>query len=325
MVEGADLKDLFASVELKKVMPTGSNWKDVSRAVLQSVGIETDGRSDIERFLLMSLIVGVRFPDTDGHSIMNLDTLRLVHSDPSALGTYSHCVRGPEDDYQEGDAAAVAGARMFVLELIEKARESIEGPAKERIIRQGVYLDFYGLFETEVFAPFFYVGKATHVLQDCFSHTVRSEADELRKIVHVVNYVDAISKHYDEERDGLAHSDFMDNCRESDLAPIVEAAGHSTSEFLKASADALEEGDNTAVMKVLDDWVSLKPGCDFDNDMCGNQRMLNLARRNPTQPYFQKYLGCSTLPGTEPSSVLPGLGLLLALLLIRVVRGRTVR
>lgn len=304
MVDRAISGELLRAVEVETVLPRDGSWRKVSRAILKDVGIDQSGLSDAESYLLMSLVVGVRFPDTDGHSVMNLDALRLVHSDPSALGTYAHCIRGPDDDYQEGNAAAVAGTRMLLREYVELAHEYMERPARERVIRQEVYLDFYGQFKTEVFAPFFYLGKAAHVLQDCFSHTVRSEEDGLEKIVHVANYVDVISDRYREKRDGLAHSDYMDRCEETDLSPIVQAAEEATKELFDAAAVAFEMDDVAGIQPVLESWMSLKPGCDFDNEMCGNREMLTLARRDPTKPYFQKVLGCSVSPHPDEMSPL---------------------
>ena len=222
-------------------------------------------------------------------------------------------IRGPDDDYQQGDSAAVAGSRILLREFIEQALDYMDRPPEERVIEQEVYLDFYGKFRTPVFAPFFHVGRAAHILQDCFSHTVRSEEDGLKKIVHVANYVDAISEGYGEKRDGLAHSDYMDRCEKAALAPRVKVTEEATAELFGAVTVAMEQGNPSSTEAVLESWISLKPGCDFDNDMCGNHRMLTLARRDPTEPYFDMIFGCSFIPPGKSTAIFPLSGILLLL------------
>jgi hypothetical protein len=66
-----------------------------------------------------------------------------------------------------------------------------------------VVLDFYNRFQGDVWEPAFRLAEAMHTVQDSFAHTIRSEADDLKKIATVLNYVDAISTDFNAERDGL--------------------------------------------------------------------------------------------------------------------------
>ena len=66
------------------------------------------------------------------------------------------------DDGPEGDAAAVAGTRRIILDLIRTAREYIRRPPAEQIITVSMALDFYGPVKVEVWAPAYYVARAMH-------------------------------------------------------------------------------------------------------------------------------------------------------------------
>ncbi len=46
------------------------------------------------------------------------ENLHLLHGDPSAIGQYAHCLRGPDDDFGAGDAAALMGTRELITELV---------------------------------------------------------------------------------------------------------------------------------------------------------------------------------------------------------------
>ncbi|MCP4602466.1 MAG: hypothetical protein GY847_18450 [Proteobacteria bacterium] len=283
------------------VVPEGGDWKKLSRFLLEPMNLDPGEVDDAERFMLTSLIIGSRAPDTDGHSIMNMENLHRLHGDPSAIGQYSHSLRGPDDDYAEGNAAAVAGTRQLILDLIEEAVSYLDLPPREQLTRAPCYLDFYGRINVDVWAPLYLVGKAAHVLQDSFSHAIRSDEDDLQKIVHVMNYVDAISSDFDEDRDGLAHSDSFDMCFSDDLAEIFDASIEATADLLVAVRDQLGGQDPEASHLTLDKWLTLKLGCSQANDFCGNRRWLDIARQEQTGPYLKEMLGCSTAAvGVEP-------------------------
>ncbi len=298
-------------------VPDGEEWQRLSGFMLDAFGIDEDDVDFAQRFLLVSLVVGVRSPDTEGHSALNLTSLRELHADPAAEGQYAHCLRGPDDDHSEGNAIAIEGTREVIRELIAQAATSLEAPQEDQIIEANFYLDFYGDIDVEVWAPMYYLGRAAHAMQDCFAHTIRSDADNLEKVVYVLNYVDAIATGHDEAVDGLAHSDSMDDCTRSDTEDTVTAATEATIDLFAAARDQLFGRDPSGIEHVLDKWVTLKPGCDETNDYCDNARWVEVLREHQTGPYIEEILGCRTAPGRD----FTGLGVLVVLVCVRRRRG----
>ena len=307
----------FAAPNLE--VPAGDTWRLLSDYLLEQFPVDRDDVTDVQRFLLVSLMAGVRAPDTDGHSITNLENLRLLHSDPSAEGQYRHALRGRHDDYDAGNATAVEGTRQMILTLVGQAEDHLR--PDEQIITIKVYLDFYGQVDLQVYAPMFYVGQAAHALQDTFSHTLRDWADDYRSIVHVLNYIDAIGTDMDETRDGLAHSNTMDNCNREDMAVLVDKAVLATTDLFIAVRERYAGRDPDAVLTVLDDWVTLRPGCTLANDFCDNSERLAVARIDQTEPYLSSVFGCNSA-GAGGAGGVGRIAILLLLLLWVGVRAR---
>lgn len=293
MIEDANPALLFDLPLAPGSVPTGSDWRKVSNYLLQALASDPAALDDRSRFMLTSLVVGVREPDTDGHSVMNLANLHELHGDPSAIGQYVHALRGPDDDYEQGDHSTVAGTRKLIGVLIDEAEHYLALPPEEQVIVAPVYLEFYGRYDLRVWAPLFLIGRAAHVLQDTFSHMIRSDQDELHEVVHALNYIDAISAAFNEQRDGLAHSGKLDRCFDDDLAELLVAATAATADLFDAARRQLVGEEPDAAELLLDEWLTLKPGCTLANDMCGNRRWLELARQDPTGPYLESLLGCA--------------------------------
>jgi hypothetical protein len=294
-------------------IPKDDKWKNLQREFLEMIDERTAALDDVQRFLVFSLVLGVREPDTDGHSTTNLESLRLSHADPEGDGQYQHASRAAADDYEMGDARAIEGSRRLILDLVEKAEDSFALPPDQQHIKVDFYLDFYGQIEVPVWAPLYFVGKAAHVLQDSFSHSIRADQDGLHSIVHVLNYVDAIYSGFDENRDGLAHSDHMDRCGSTDIEELVDAAVTATGELLVAVSRQFGGSDDGEVERVLDSWLILQPGCTKENDFCGNDRWLETVRKDQTGPYLKEAFSCSSSK-SPLSSKIGILGLLLMLL-----------
>lgn len=276
-----------------------------SRRLISSIASELPGSitDPRDQFVAVSLLLGVRFPDTGGHSILNFVQVRDAHSDPAEQ--YKHALRKPADDGREGDRNVVAGVRERITNRIDAMRLELARPPEEQLRRVPTYLDFYGQFEVEVYAPAFELGLATHTLQDSFAHAIRS--DDLRRIRHVFNFAEAIAGGHEDERDGLAHSDAMDLCEpDGPNVELVLAARQATAELFAAARDELSGVDDAAVRGVLDAWVTLEPGCDATNDFC-NSRWLDLARTDPSGPYLG--CTCTTQPRSGPVCALLVVGL----------------
>jgi hypothetical protein len=322
---GAAYRDFILDLPMSGMQaPPGETWRELSDYLLEHMPLNPDEVDEVKRFILVSLIIGVRAPDTDGHSIMNLQNLRRLHSDPSAEGQYAHSLRAADDDYAEGDAAAVAGTRELILALMAEAQRYKALPSREQTIKVKVYFDFYGRIDVDVWAPLYFAGKAAHVLQDTFSHTIRSDEDDLRKIVHVLNYIDAITEDFDEDRDGLAHSDSMDRCLSEDAADLFDSAVEATTDLFFAMREQFSGRDPQAVLHVLDTWVTYKAGCTKDNEFCGNTRWLALVRKEQTKPYVKAIFGCGGA-GPGRGRIFPALLLILVYFSVRYRKAVKVR
>ena len=244
---------------------------------------------DAFKLMLISTIVGVRSPDTEGHATSNLARLRQIHADPDPAGQYAHALRGALDDGAAGDEAAILGLRNAIVELVVKSLESYRAPPNEQLISVPLYFDFYGIINIEVWAPAYYLGRALHALQDSFAHTIRN--DDLTLIRHVLNYVDAIEGHLEESRDGLPHSAHMDSC-EGDILPIAMTAMTASAQLIAGVNRTVEMENIEFTKEVLFQWLGYEPGCTFENDYC-DSAWVALARQEQTGPYLEEALGCN--------------------------------
>ena len=92
---------LFDGLPIDNVtVPSDGLWRDVAAqlesAVLDSAGLAAaTALTDPQKFVLYSVVVGIRAPDTGGHSVVNLDALRRAQIDPSPDSQHLHCLRAP--------------------------------------------------------------------------------------------------------------------------------------------------------------------------------------------------------------------------------------
>ena len=290
------------------IVPTDDTWRKLARDIEPFLGVDL---TDEELFVAFSLFVGVRAPDTEGHSIANLDALRRIHANPTPEAQYRHTLRALGDDRIEGNLTAVEGAREEIRKSFNKALASLQEPPEAQGGKAPVVLDFYGRVFVDVWEPAFRIAEAMHTVQDSFSHTIRSEADGLKSIVTVLNYIDAISTEFNSDRDGLAHSDFADQCNQDDVSEIREAARQATLDLLFAFRMA-NSGDEIALEAFLDEWFTLLPDCSPENDFCDNPNGLAVVEREPTGPYLPEWMICSARPNAGSPAVLwPALALVL--------------
>jgi hypothetical protein len=298
-------------------VPDGNRWQKLARPLnqwlLDEALIETD-LSEPELFVLFSLVVGVRDPDTRGRSSSDLATQRSIHADPRPEGQYVHALRAPHDDEPEGSAAAVAGTGELIRQSFSEAVAAWREPSAAQISTAPVTLDFYDLFQVEVWRPAFLLGKAAHALQDSFAHTIRSDALDSKRIVHVLNYVDAVYKDFDESRDGIAHSRHLDKCDADDVGVLREAADASMEDLLAVFLQS-RAGSSAALDDLLDEWLTLEEGCTLDNDFCDNASAVARARQDPTDPVLPEWMTCSARIDAAPGAwvSIAGIGFLLAL------------
>ena len=262
-----------------------------------------------QELILISMLIGVRSPDTDGHGLLDLETTRRVHA--AETGQYIHALREADDDGPQGDRAAIDGMKTQIRTSIKAGLDYGARPQGEQFIDVPIYVEHYGVLDVEVWAPAYFFGRALHTVQDSFSHSIRS--DDFRQILHVMNYVEAIRNDIDEERDGIPHSESMDSCDE-DTAPVYDAAGRATVELMRVMTDATNSGQDVdaALDAYFETWMVYRPGCTTANNYCDSE-WVDVAKKDSTGPYLSGLLGCSTFRRAEQSTV----WLLLAALLLR--------
>jgi hypothetical protein len=314
---------LFDGLPLETVVvPPGGLWRDVADelapAILESAGLAAATTlDDAQKFVLFSAVVGIRSPDTSGHSVSNLDDLRRAQSDPSPDSQHLHCLRAPADDGFAGDVAVLRGSEALIRSAIGDAVAALgASQGAGRNMLAPLYLDFYGQLEVEVDRPAYLIGRAMHTLQDCYAHSLRSA--DARTIFSVLNYLEAVEGRLDEARDGMAHSDTLDDCGKPELAPVVARAAAVTSALAAAAVEQARRGDGTWLDKGFGPcaagetqpatcaWIHYQDSCAPDaqppdvagccsaaNAYCGSP-FLGVAREHLTQPYVKEVLGCAT-------------------------------
>jgi hypothetical protein len=297
-------------------LPASDRWVEIAAYLGEDLLAGAAG--DAERFMLYSLVLGARYPDLRGASATDIQSLREIHRDPERQD--AHFLRAIEDDFAAGDAAAIAKGEAYIRQQVELAAGLLALPQGDQIVERSVFVELYGEVSSPVWAPAFYFGVAAHTVEDSFSHTVRS--DDLTRIRHVCNYIEAVTTDYDLERDGLRHSWAMDRCDE-ESAELAAVARPAFADFLAVFATS---GDGAWPGARLDEffgaWMTLEPGCDDANDYCGS-KWAELARTDPSLPLWESLFGCDVVPGAS-RPVAPGAAaaLILGLLVLWIARRR---
>ena len=268
--------------------------------------------SDVDRFLAISLIIGVRYPDQEGYALSDLSNLRDVHM--ASEGQEEHALRAPEHDHDDGNQESIAEMRQFILSQVDLAYEAFQRSRSEggRITKQDIrdqsitvdfWLEHYGIIKVPVWEPLFIMGKAVHALQDSFAHTYRS--DDTLQIYAVGNFIEAFNPEYNEATDGPRHSNHIDSCTYKDVFPLRDSAVLATRELflaMKAYFAVLptqEEERAQArqqVESVLDKWLSYQSGCGLSQDYC-DSKWVSIAKKDETEPL----LGCAVFSKTNGS------------------------
>lgn len=284
------LMEAVDSIDLERIpAPRTSKWESVVDWIASDLGVSMEDPR--ERFYYFSLLAGVRAPDTDGHSFSNLETVRALHVDPD--GQHEHCLRAPYEDGSEGNLSAARGCVRVFIEAMEDASEAAE--AEETRIFVPFMLDHYGRIELEAWAPAYHLGRALHVLQDSFSHTIRTP--DLQALLHITNYAEAVSGSLRASRDGIAHSVATDRC-DLDNAERASAAVEASIELLGLTGSSPERLRASVIKAFAARWLSLDESasrCTLANDFCDSP-WLERALEEPTRPP----LGCSaSAPGAD--------------------------
>ncbi|QDG51536.1 hypothetical protein FIV42_12505 [Persicimonas caeni] len=255
-----------------------------------------------EKFVLASFVAGVRQPDTDGLSVIKFNETRSLHLQDG--NQPKHSLRQSDHDYEGGDAAAIERAREVVVERLERARSSWQTD-EELLERARWSFAYYGEVDVWLVAAAFHLGRAAHVVQDAYAHTLRD--DEMR-VVAMSNFVDVVEERYFEPRDGPAHSKRLDKCDTDESAfdemRVVEAR-EATVELVAVLGLVLSESaSRTRLEELLDRPLNrvytLREGCTVDNAYCGSA-WAPLAASEPTEPYNLTL--CATGDPSSPRSL----------------------
>ncbi len=288
-----------------------ASWLKVAHW-LEEEGLVEPKDDDRWRLLQVSMFLGVRYPDQRGFGVTDLQGLREIHL--SGNDQQAHVLRSPDQDGADGDRLALMSARTLIRDLVARARSGADPWSMAGHMKAvSVWAEFYGDVDVAVWEPAFSMAKAMHALQDSFAHTYRSP--DLDRVYAVCNFIDAVTGDHDERRDGPRHSVFTDACDEPDVQPLRDAAVVASTELFNAGLEYMTSGDMAPVDQVLDRWLTLEPGCDFDAGYCGTP-WAAVAKRSETHAF-----GCSYARQASPD--LASLILVLAMLMLRHRRRRS--
>jgi hypothetical protein len=95
---------------------------------------------------------------------------------------------------------------------------------------------------------------------------------------------------------------------------LFEAADAATADLFEAFLQ-MQEGDETAVDQLFDEWLFLEEGCSFDDDFCGNTEWVAVARRDPSGTYLPGWVLCSAQLGAARTMWIWVIGALVAAVL----------
>lgn len=271
----------------------------------------------VEDLAGMALLLGVRDNDLKGiDPLASLDLIQ-VHGNPETQD--EHCIRGPDDDgAPAGDAAAIAACRAFIASTATAALDGLD-PAGRVDPARRTELPLYAAIRGRVtpMLPLFYVkiGAAMHALEDGFPHTYRT-ADGTQ-ITTVLNWIDLVSGHYDEPRDGPGHRAELDRCWDASDPTIhrnYELAIQAATDLLAAALDPALPRDAKIQQfdAVTARYLAYQSGCSSDNQWC-----------DPPEAHVTNSLACTAAAGSPaPAAALP---LVLAVLIARRRRSRDLR
>ena len=244
--------------------------------------------NNLQRMMLITLFVGVRYPDQKGFALLDINSLRLIHL--AEEGQEEHALRSKDDEGAKGNKQAVVRIKSFILSRVDLAREAfVNGSFYEQTEEVGFWLEYYGEIPIRVWKPLFLLGTAAHALQDSFAHTYRSS--DGMTIYAVANYLEGFDDDHHEGKDGPRHSDYLDSCNKEDVQPLASLAPQATAElFAAAAAYFNNEEDRVLVEEALDKWLAYEEDCAFEQSYCSTPYAA-IAKREETTAI----LGCKAM------------------------------
>jgi uncharacterized protein (TIGR03382 family) len=221
-------------------------------------------------FYAISLVLGVRTPDTQGVSDFGFYDLAIGANAKDEQG--QHCLRSETEDGPEGDAAAVRDCRSVIEAEYWRALSTLDASGNvDPDMRESVEFNtaFQGQIDYPLSGFYYHAGRAMHAVEDSFTHTFRTA--DWKRIEHVFNWVDQVSCHLQEARDGHGHEKVLDQCetdipsRDARLAAAVAAA----TDFMAALVMPGSRAERQIRLDAFfDAWMSYSPGCSQANGYC---------------------------------------------------------
>lgn len=220
----------------------------------------------------ITLLFAVRDVDLKGNAPTDAAELALMHGDPELQE--EHCLRRPDDDEPDGSRAAIERCVAYMRSELHAALDALDTEGRpDPSLRAPIQVHLAIRGKVTLRLPRFYLhmGHALHTVQDSFTHTLRSD-DGLRVQV-ALNWVEDVHHRHDEQRDGPAHSNALDDCDARDPVRRLrrELAVDASTELLLAALDPSldREEKELALDAVLARYVSFEDaGCSFDDDWC---------------------------------------------------------
>jgi len=266
----AEISELKADI-LQQIREIGIPESRENKKFMDEIVDQFDlrDRSPEEIWFYASLIAGVRFPDTRGFATFKAHESRMTHLSDDAQSI--HTLRSKSDDGNEGDASALAATKKLILEHARQSHERYYSKNNEiRKVYSVWTFPFYGdNVAVTVHAPLYLLAMSAHSIQDSYSHTLRNEAWE---VVSVANYIDLVSNRRNTRRDGLGHSDRLDECKlhTSFDRERFQKAVDATTDFVLATHETWKQETfrSEGIEKVLSEIYKFHPGCTDENAYC---------------------------------------------------------
>ena len=241
-------------------------------------GLQFDAAPYPADIYALSLIIGTRWPDSQGEPSFDFYKLSNVHNAPGDQG--SHCLREETDVGAEpGDTHALATCRATITNLYWQALATLD-PATgavdpdERTL-QPEYLPFLGKTQIPVSGFYFFAGRAAHALQDSFTHTYRrmDGADAGHAITSVFNWSSQVRGDLVEAENGHGHETILDDCQDDNPsnADRLRWATEATTELLTALTTPGAPAERQMRLDAFfTNWMGYEPGCSIENEYCDN-------------------------------------------------------
>ncbi|MEP6653717.1 MAG: hypothetical protein ABJA82_10180 [Myxococcales bacterium] len=218
----------------------------------------------------MSALAGNQY--SDGGSVDAKDVVALAELAARPELQREHCLRATADDGPEGDAQALAACKAHILEEIGVALGDGEDPDLAATETVRLHLVFRGDADIPFHRFAFHLGRATHALQDSFTHAFRTP--DKRQVRTVLNWVDWLKggSDYVPARDGFQHLVALDKCGASDEGGPERraAARQATDDLIAAVSDdaGARAGRMARVAAVVDGWFGVGEVCTAANAWC---------------------------------------------------------